>query len=144
MIPSCLVEWDQTLIAMNLAENNLVGNISGTFPRNCALKTLDLHGNLLEGRVPESLSNCMDKEVLNLGKNQINDTFPCWLKNLSSFCVLVLQSNKFHGDVHCLGANITWPNLQIIALASNNLSSILPTNGILNWRAMMVNENEPI
>ena len=40
---------------------------------------IDLSQNLLEGPVPRSLTNCTVLESLNLGNNQISDTFPFWL-----------------------------------------------------------------
>ncbi|KAM7477813.1 hypothetical protein LguiA_026026 [Lonicera macranthoides] len=76
-IPLCLIEWsDSTLQVLNLGKNRLSGNLSGTFQKSCGLKYLDLRANQLEGKVPESISNCTSLEVLNLGNNKINDTFP--------------------------------------------------------------------
>ncbi|KAI8557083.1 hypothetical protein RHMOL_Rhmol05G0307000 [Rhododendron molle] len=71
-IPQCLIENStETLGVLNLGNNNLSGNIFGTFPQTCVLRTLDLNGNRLEGNVPESLSNCTMLEVLNLGRNSM-------------------------------------------------------------------------
>ncbi|KAL6987867.1 hypothetical protein U1Q18_013613 [Sarracenia purpurea var. burkii] len=139
-LPQCLVENStKTLGVLNLRNNNLTGHISGIFPEGCALKTLDLNGNYLEGRVPESLTNCTKLEVLNIGNNKITDNFPCFLKNSSSVSVLVLRFNKFQGDIHCQGVdNNTWQKLQIIDLALNNFSGVLPPNPFLDWKAMMV------
>ncbi|KAM7528626.1 hypothetical protein LguiB_032036 [Lonicera macranthoides] len=137
-MPWCLIGWsDKTLGVLNLGKNQLSGNISGIFQETCGLKTLDLHENLLEGNVPESLANCTELEVLNLGHNRINDTFPCFLSNSSNLHVLVLRSNMFHGGIHCPGVNQSWPNLQIIDIASNYFTGHLVPKQFLNWKAMM-------
>ncbi|KAK2972087.1 hypothetical protein RJ640_010250 [Escallonia rubra] len=141
-IPSCLIELSQSLGVLNLGKNNLQGNISQTFPGSCSLKTLDLNGNHLEGKIPESLAQCTMLEVLNLGNNTLNDTFPCFLRNSSSLRVLALRFNKLHGGIRCGGFANSWPNLQIIDLASNYFTGDLPPNYFLNWRGMMVGEDE--
>ncbi|GKV06079.1 hypothetical protein SLEP1_g18010 [Rubroshorea leprosula] len=53
------------------------------------------------GRIPKSLANCKMLEVLDVGNNGINDSFPCWLSTISSLRVLVLRSNKFYGSIEC-------------------------------------------
>ncbi|KAI8557068.1 hypothetical protein RHMOL_Rhmol05G0305700 [Rhododendron molle] len=138
-IPQCLIATGvATIRVLNLQNNNLTGNITGTFPKRCALRTLDLSENLLEGHVPKSLANCANAEVLNLGTNNIYGTFPCFLANLSSLRILVLRSNKFHGNISCRGIhNNIWPELQIIDLALNNFSGILPPKFFLQRKAMM-------
>ncbi|KAM7528622.1 hypothetical protein LguiB_032032 [Lonicera macranthoides] len=137
-IPMCLIEWsDETLGVLNLGKNQLSGKISGVFQKNCGLQTLNLCENLLEGKVPESLANCTMLKVLNLGNNRINDTFPCLLSNFSNLHVLVLRSNMFHGGIYCPGVNQSWPNLQIIDIASNYFTGHLVPKQFLNWKAMM-------
>ncbi|KAG5550614.1 hypothetical protein RHGRI_015534 [Rhododendron griersonianum] len=142
-IPPCLIGTGVvTIRVLNLQNNNLTGNITGTFPKCCALRTLDLSENLLEGHVPKSLANCANAEVLNLGINNIYGTFPCFLANLSRLRVLVLRSNKFQGNISCRGIhNNIWPNLQIIDLALNNFSGILPPKFFLQRKGMMDGTN---
>ncbi|KAI3472872.1 hypothetical protein Pfo_029944 [Paulownia fortunei] len=138
-IPSCLLE--SILRVLNLGRNNLGGDIPDAFPVGCGLETLDLSWNVLQGKLPKSLTRCTEIEVLNLGNNDLNDTFPCWLKNLSRLRVLVLRFNKFHGNISCLGDSNTWPNLQIINIASNNFNGVLPANLFRNLMALMVDED---
>ena len=52
-IPSCLIEIETTAV-LNLGRNKFSGIISGEFPGNCVLRTFDLNGNLLEGKIPVS------------------------------------------------------------------------------------------
>ncbi|XP_058214305.1 receptor-like protein 33 [Rhododendron vialii] len=138
-IPQCLIDkGTSTLSVLNLQNNNLTGNIMGTFPKGCTLRTLELNGNNFEGEVPNSLANCANVDVLNLGTNNINGKFPCFLVNLSELRILVLRSNKFHGNIGCRGIhNYLWPKLQIIDLALNNFSGILPSNFFSQRKAMM-------
>ncbi|KAL0347500.1 UNVERIFIED_CONTAM: Receptor-like protein 54 [Sesamum calycinum] len=138
-VPSCLFE--NTLGVLNLRRNNLSGDIPDTFPVSCGLETLDLSWNVLQGEVPNSLARCTEMEVLNLGNNDLNGNFPCWLKNLTRLRVLVLSNNKFHGNISCLGDGVTWPNLQIIDIASNEFNSVLPENLFRELKALTVAEN---
>ncbi|KAF7143266.1 hypothetical protein RHSIM_Rhsim05G0221100 [Rhododendron simsii] len=138
-IPQCLVDKvTATLSVLNLQNNSLTGNIMGAFPEGCTLRTLELNGNKLEGEIPNSLANCANAEVLNFGTNNINGNFPCFLANLSELRILVLRSNKFYGNIGCQGIhNYLWPKLQIIDLALNNFSGILPPNFFSQRKAMM-------
>ncbi|KAK4396097.1 Receptor like protein 22 [Sesamum angolense] len=138
-IPSCLFE--NTLGVLNLRRNNLSGDIPDTFPVGCGLATLDLSWSVLQGQVPNSLARCTEMEVLNLGNNDLNGNFPCWLKNLTRLRVLVLSNNKFHGNISCLGDGVTWPNLQIVDIASNEFNSVLPENLFQELKALTVAEN---
>ncbi|KAH7866947.1 hypothetical protein Vadar_027052 [Vaccinium darrowii] len=143
-IPQCLIDSGSAILSvMDLRNNNLTSNIIGTFAEDCKLRTLDLSGNNLEGDVPKSLANCADAELLNFGTNKINDNFPCFLTNLSRLRVLVLRSNRFHGNINCRGLyNNIWPKLQIIDLALNNFSGILPPEFFSQRKAMMEGGNK--
>ena len=99
-IPECLTRMSNTLRVLNLAGNNLKGQISNTFSTLCALRFLDLNENSLGGIVPKSLANCQKLQVLNLGNNQLSDRFPCFLGNAPTLRVMILRSNKFYGVCH--------------------------------------------
>ncbi|KAH6787051.1 hypothetical protein C2S52_006603 [Perilla frutescens var. hirtella] len=137
-IPPCLLKiW--ALGVLNLGRNNLSGHIPDVFSDKCSLKTLDLNKNVLGGRVPGSLVNCPSLEVLNIGNNRIEDTFPCMLME-TRLRVLILRSNKFYGDLQCLGATQGWSDLQIIDISTNNFSgniSLLPFSNLTG----MINVN---
>ncbi|XP_060216875.1 receptor-like protein 50 [Lycium barbarum] len=137
-IPPCLAEKSSTLKVLNLGKNNFIGNIPEKFSYNCELESLDLSQNHLTGLLPRSLSNCTRLKVLNLGNNKIKDTFPCWLRDNSNLRVLVLRFNGFHGNIDCSRASSNWTSLQIMDLASNNLSGILPRGSLLELKALMV------
>lgn len=141
-IPPCLIERSKTLGVLNLRRNNFGGNVPDKFPSTCELKTLDLNENLLEGKMPKSLANCTKLEVLDLGNNKMNDVFPCLVKNISSLRVLVLRNNTFYGKIGCPKNHGPWPTLQIVDLASNNFSDVLPNKCLSTWEAMIGNGNE--
>ncbi|KAF5785546.1 putative leucine-rich repeat-containing, plant-type, leucine-rich repeat domain superfamily [Helianthus annuus] len=137
-IPQCLIEFGRNLAVLDLAHNDLIGQIEGTFPSNCGLNILDLRGNSLEGKIPQSLVNCTMLQFLNLANNMMNDTYPCSLGDNTKLRGLVLRSNRFHGSMRC-GQNQhdKWSNLQILDIAHNSFSGVVPAEFLLQWRAMM-------
>ncbi|KAL7163576.1 hypothetical protein ACSBR2_039647 [Camellia fascicularis] len=82
VIPQCLANFSNVLSVLDLRMNNFHGNIPSTFTEGKKLRNIDLNGNQLEGRVPRSLATCRHLEVLDIGNNKINDTFPYWLEFL--------------------------------------------------------------
>ncbi|QHO24790.1 Receptor-like protein [Arachis hypogaea] len=83
------------------------------FPSSCALKTIVFNGNPLAGPLP---------------KNKIIGGFPCFLRKISTVCVLVLRNNKFHSPMRC-----------IVDVAFNYK---FPGIWFRNWKAMMSNVGE--
>ncbi|MED6114461.1 hypothetical protein PIB30_080429 [Stylosanthes scabra] len=141
-IPKCMATNSSSLRVLSLAGNELVGHVPDTFSPSCDLRFLDLNGNLLDGTIPKSLTNCQNLQVLNLRNNQLIDTFPCFLKNVSTLRVMILRSNKFYGNIGC--PNITgnnWEMIQIVDLASNNFSGMLPSSLLRSWKALIQDED---
>ncbi|WRX29083.1 Leucine-rich repeat - like 10 [Theobroma cacao] len=116
-----------SLIVLDLSHNNLSGIIPQCFvfeqkPLNveiraeqgCELNYLNLHGNLLEGLLTQSIINCQGLEVLDLGNNKINDTFAHWLRSLAQLQSFVLRSNKFQGSFMVLGPVIHSPKSKFL------------------------------
>ncbi|KAL7095274.1 hypothetical protein ACP275_10G013500 [Erythranthe tilingii] len=140
-IPSCLPNMNFQLGVLSLASNNLSGDIPDTFADKCSLKTLDLENNVLTGKIPGSLVNCSFLEVLNIGNNRIEDTFPCMLTKMG-LRVLILRSNRFHGELLCCFATTQeWPNLQIIDISHNNFSGDISVLNFYNWGGMISANN---
>ncbi|KAF3448119.1 hypothetical protein FNV43_RR08829 [Rhamnella rubrinervis] len=135
-IPTCMLA-SSMIIWVNLRMNNLSGPIPDLFPVDCSLKALDLNGNLLTKSIPKSLANCRALEDLDLGNNQMLDKFPMFPKNISSLRVLILQSNKFYGQITCTESIGDWPMIQIVDIASNNFSGELPGKCLTKWHTMM-------
>ncbi|KAM4090656.1 hypothetical protein ACJW30_09G078300 [Castanea mollissima] len=122
----------KSLGVLDVRRNKLSGNISNTFPYHCGLQTLNLNGNRLEGVVPRSLVNCTNLEVFDIGNNEISDVFPCYLRSKSKLRVLILRSRS----------NFTWPNLQIVDLASNEFVGKVPRKFFSTWKAMLDEEDK--
>ncbi|KAL2500461.1 receptor like protein 6 [Forsythia ovata] len=135
-IPSCLTENSGGYLGvLNIRRNRLSGNIPDSFSIGCRLKTLDLSHNSLTGNFPGSLVNCPLLDVVNIGYNRVEGTFPCMFMN-TNLRVLVLRSNRFHGELQCPGAIQEWPKLQIIDISVNNFSGDLSPSYFSIWKGM--------
>ncbi|CAN1180000.1 Receptor-like protein 30 [Linum perenne] len=144
-IPSCLLKDLRSLYVLDLRGNMLSGKIPDTFRASSALQTLDLSNNQLQGRIPESLENCNKLEVLDIGNNKITDVFPCIRGIKSSLRVLILRNNLFHGNIWCsYDDSFTWQRLQIVDLAFNKFSGVLNAKYLATWEAMMEDDHNSI
>ncbi|TYJ38674.1 hypothetical protein E1A91_A04G008000v1 [Gossypium mustelinum] len=137
-IPQCFGNLSKSLQFLNLKKNKFYGTIPPTFAKGCQLSDFNLNGNLLEGPLTPSILNCKGLEVLNLGNNKINDTFPHWLGGLPQLQVLVLKSNHMHGSL-CVNSSKSSPffsKIQIFDLSSNYFSGPLPVRYINSFKAI--------
>ncbi|KAL8110545.1 receptor like protein 27-like [Apium graveolens] len=132
-IPSCLGNFSNDLMILDLKRNNFKGSIPEMSSR---LKKVDLRENQFQGKLPRSLANCTVLEVLNLGENQIDDSFPLWLGTLPELQVLILRSNLFHGAIQNYTTNSEFPKLRIIDLYNNSFAGDLPLEHFKNCDAM--------
>ncbi|XP_047943725.1 receptor like protein 27-like [Salvia hispanica] len=135
-IPSCLINKSFVSEVLNLRGNKISGVIPDQFPSKCSLETFDVSNNNLGGKVPKSLINCKNLEVLNVGNNNLDGRFPCMLP--LKLHILVLRSNKFHGDLRC---RRSWPNLQILYISSNNFSGNVSLLNFSSLRGIMLQES---
>ncbi|WVZ72385.1 hypothetical protein U9M48_020854, partial [Paspalum notatum var. saurae] len=143
-IPSCLMENMSILNVLNLKLNQFHGRLPNNLKQDCAFEALDFSDNQIEGQLPRSLVACKDLEVFDIGNNLVDDTFPCWMSMLPKLQVLVLNSNKFAGNV---GQSISgdktscqFKKLRIFDLASNNFSGILPIEWFGTMTSMMTED----
>ncbi|CAN1168373.1 Receptor like protein 27 [Linum perenne] len=125
-IPSCLLKDLKKLSVLDLRGNMLTGKIPDTFQTSSALQTLDLSNNQLQGRIPESLENCTMLEVLDVGHNKISDVFPCIQGIKSSLRVLILRNNLFHGSLWCPYIAQSLTLLETLDLSNNQLQGPIP------------------
>ncbi|TYG72094.1 hypothetical protein ES288_D05G452500v1 [Gossypium darwinii] len=138
-IPQCFGNLSNSLLFLNLKKNKFYGTIPPTFAMGCQLSNFNLNGNLLEGPLTPSILNCNGLEVLDLGNNKINDTFPHWLGSLPRLQVLVLKSNQLHGSL-CVNSSKSIPffsKIQIFDLSSNYFSGPLPVRYINSFKAII-------
>ena len=74
----CLDEMSIVRV-FDLSNNNLSGTINTTFSIGNSLRVISLIENKFTGKVPRALIDCKYLTLLDLGNNQLNDTFPNWL-----------------------------------------------------------------
>ncbi|XP_052486586.1 receptor-like protein 35 [Gossypium raimondii] len=138
-IPQCFGNLSNSLEFLNLKKNKFYGTIPPTFAKGCRLSNFNLNGNLLEGPLTPSILNCNGLEVLDLGNNKINDTFPHWLGSLPYLQVLVLKSNHMHGSlrVNSPKSSPFFSKIQNFDLSSNYFSGPLPVRYINSFKAII-------
>ncbi|KAK9221113.1 hypothetical protein WN944_009538 [Citrus x changshan-huyou] len=124
--------------------NRFNGSIPQMFAKSCDLRSLNLNGNQLEGPLSPSLINCRYLEVLDIGNNHINDTFPYWLEILPELRVLILRSNRFWGPIGDTKTRVPFSKLRILDLSHNQLTGVLPTRYLNNFKAMIHGENNSV
>jgi Leucine-rich repeat (LRR) protein len=138
LLPKCLGNMSEYLSILNLHGNSFHGTIPNTFSEGNKLKMIDFSQNQLQGRLPRSLANCTMLEVLNLGHNQVNDTFPFWLGILPELRVLILRSNGIYGAMGNPNSSFDFPNIRIIDLSNNEITGKLPSQYFQTWKAMRI------
>ncbi|XP_042519226.1 receptor-like protein 18 [Macadamia integrifolia] len=75
---------------------------------------------MLHEQVPRSLAYCEELEVIDIGDNHLNNTFPYWLENLSKLWVLVMRSNNFGGPIGQFShVDSPFPSLQAFDISFN-------------------------
>ncbi|KAK6144665.1 hypothetical protein DH2020_021485 [Rehmannia glutinosa] len=137
-IPKCLSNLSKSLRVLHLRQNDLNGLIPTTFAKGCLLESLNLNGTL-----PQSLVNCERLQVLDVGNNEIRDTFPFWIETLPELRVLVLRSNRFNGTISLSLPSKTnklpslFPKLQVFDISQNAFSGSLPSTYLESFRGMI-------
>ncbi|GLT74573.1 hypothetical protein SLA2020_463610 [Shorea laevis] len=136
IIPQCLGKISKSLWFLNLEENNFYGPIPGTWEIGNELKMIKLGHNNLQGKLPRSLSNCKMLEYLDLGNNQIRDTFPSWLGVLPQLKIFFLCFNGFYGAISGPESDLLFPKLHIVDLSHNEFEGTLPMEYFKRWNVM--------
>ncbi|XP_024046816.1 receptor-like protein 9DC3 isoform X2 [Citrus clementina] len=135
---------NSTLEVLDMRMNKFSGSLPQTFGKSCVLVSLKLNGNRLEGPLPPSLVNCRHLEVIDVGNNQINETFPHWLDVLPELQVLTLRSNRFCGPIGDTKTRVPFPKLRIIDLSYNQFTGVLPIWYLNGFKAMMHRDDNSI
>ncbi|KAF4398958.1 hypothetical protein G4B88_023552 [Cannabis sativa] len=123
-IPNCWMYW-QSLIFLNLGNNNFTGKIPISMGSLLNLKSLHLRNNSLSGEIPNSLQYCTMLSVFDFGLNMIEGHIPTWIgDSLSDLIVLSFPSNKFSGWIPSQLCRLN--QLQILDFSHNKLSGHIP------------------
>lgn len=75
-------------------------------------------------------------QILDLGDNHLNDTFPMWLGTLPELQVLSLRSNKLRGSIRTSRIENMFPQLRTVDLSYNVFLCNLPTSLFQHLKAM--------
>jgi len=124
-IPDCWAIWPY-LVDVSLQSNNFVGNLPPSMGSLVELKSLSIRNNTLSGTFPTILKKTKQLILLDLGENKFSGTIPAWVgEHLIDIRVLVLRSNRFLGHIPNKICDMSL--LQILDIAKNNLTGKIPT-----------------
>ena len=112
------------LKAMYLAENGLTGEIPPELGNLTNLQWLSLSFNALTGKIPPELSNLANLGSLDLRSNALTGEIPPELGNLANLHYLGLSSNELTGEIPPELGNLV--RLSGLDLSSNELTSGIP------------------
>eukprot|EP00814_Leptocylindrus_danicus_P009572 CAMPEP_0116033984 /NCGR_PEP_ID=MMETSP0321-20121206/19320_1 /TAXON_ID=163516 /ORGANISM="Leptocylindrus danicus var. danicus, Strain B650" /LENGTH=731 /DNA_ID=CAMNT_0003510175 /DNA_START=560 /DNA_END=2752 /DNA_ORIENTATION=+ len=142
-----LLETPNTILYLNLKENNLSGTIpsevalltdlrgleldsnhlTGTIPSEVgllsSLQVLILDSNSLEGAIPSELGMLEKAWFVKLNENSFSGTFPDVLGDLSSLLYLYLNENEITGTIVC--ESVTSQVMGIFADCAGNFPEVL-------------------
>ncbi|KAD3066688.1 hypothetical protein E3N88_34568 [Mikania micrantha] len=136
-LPPCLGNLNNSLVGLDLKQNNFHGPMMSICSHGSLLKKIDLSENRFTGQVSKSLANCTNLEFLSLADNSFEDVFPFWLGTIPKFQVLLLRSNKFNGTIESLSTmNSSFLKLRIIDISNNYFTGQLPDKSFQTWNAM--------
>jgi hypothetical protein len=115
------------VVALELYNLNLAGQISPSVGNLTFLRTLNLSTNSFSGRIPP-LNHLQKLQVLDLGMNHLHDTIPDAIANCSKLRAINLTNNILVGEIPPKIGVLS--NLSVLLLSYNYLTgSIPPTLG---------------
>ena len=127
---------------INLAGNQLHGEVPHALVHLSQLHDLNLSGNQLHGSIPIALADLTYLTVLNLSANRLQGAIPTALGELRYLAHLVLHDNELQGIIPPALGRLT--NLRTLSLGRNQLrGAIPPTLGdlsYLSWLGLQHNQ----
>ncbi len=116
---------NEQIISLDLANNNLTGELPGALGNLSNLKTLNLSDNQLHGPIPSELGNLANLTDLYLSQNALSGSVPSELSNLSNLTGLYLDQNGLTGPLPQSLTNLT--NLKEFIFQDTELCAPLNT-----------------
>ncbi|MEN3157993.1 S8 family serine peptidase [Alkalimonas sp. NCh-2] len=110
--------------ALELAQNNLSGQLQLNYSALPALAVLDLAGNSLTGPIPAGIGTARELQQLDLSHNGFSGALPATLGQLSALQQLALSNNFFSGSLPSTLSHLN--GLRWLDLSNNNLQGSLP------------------
>ena len=128
---AALSEWygvttdvDGRVTELDLADNNLSGEIPAKLGELTSLQFLYLNQNMLSGEIPVELGSLTGLRILYLWGNELSGAIPVKLGSLTSLQQLYLGGNKLSGAIPVELGGLT--SLQELSLAQNMLRGEIP------------------
>jgi hypothetical protein len=129
---------DVNVIRINLAGNNLVGNLPTTLNQLSALQLFDVGFNQLTGAIPP-LTGLTALQSFNLRFNQLNGAIPA-LTGLSALSIFTVDNNQLTGAIPAL---IGLSALDFFYAYNNQLTGAIPAlTGLSSLRFFRVHSNQ--
>ncbi|KAL3647422.1 hypothetical protein CASFOL_008390 [Castilleja foliolosa] len=122
-----------SVVALNLSNLNLGGEISSAFGDLRNLELLDLQGNKLTGQIPDEIGNCVSLYLIDLSDNLLEGDIPFSISKLKLLELLNLKNNQLTGPIPSTLTQI--PNLKTIDLARNQLIGEIPR--LIYWNEVL-------
>ncbi|KAG4194981.1 hypothetical protein ERO13_A06G083500v2 [Gossypium hirsutum] len=121
------------VVALNLSDLNLDGEISPAIGDLRDLLSLDLRGNRLSGQIPDEIGDCSSLKSLDLSFNELYGDIPFSISKLKQLEFLILKNNQLIGPIPSTLSQI--PNLKVLDLAQNRLSGEIPR--LIYWNEVL-------
>ncbi|KAL0886163.1 hypothetical protein Bca101_010146 [Brassica carinata] len=121
------------VVALNLSDLNLDGEISPAIGDLKSLLSIDLRGNRLSGQIPDEIGDCFSLQNLDLSFNELSGDIPFSISKLKQLEQLILKNNQLIGPIPSTLSQI--PNLKILDLAQNKLSGEIPR--LIYWNEVL-------
>ncbi|KAF5178148.1 Receptor like protein [Thalictrum thalictroides] len=114
-----------SIVAYEIQNNLLTGNISPMFCSSISLQVLDVSNNSLSGMLPQCLGNFSDNlRLLLLGSNSFLGLLPQTYTNRSNLRVIDVSQNKMQGKIPRSLENCLM--LELLLFSNNNFSDVFP------------------
>ncbi|TVU33046.1 hypothetical protein EJB05_24827, partial [Eragrostis curvula] len=129
------------VVALDLAELNLLGTLSPALGNLTYLRRLQLSRNRFHGILPPELGNLQDLETLQIYHNSIDGPIPAPLSNCSHLVELSVYYNKLEGGIPT--ELFSLHNLIILNLGDNSFTGSIPSNigKLVNLKELVLERN---
>ncbi|XP_071710704.1 uncharacterized protein [Rutidosis leptorrhynchoides] len=125
--------FSTTVVALNLSNFNLGGEISPAIGDLRNLQSIDLQGNKLTGQIPDEIGRCINLVMLDLSDNMLYGDIPFAISKLKLLESLILKNNQISGPIPSTLTQI--PNLKTLDLAENQLTGEIPR--LIYWNEVL-------
>ncbi|CAL9079686.1 unnamed protein product, partial [Musa textilis] len=114
------------LVHLNLSSNLLNGRIPSSISVLGFIQTLDLSSNALTGSLPDTIGDLAALKHASFARNSLSGPIPDSISQLSALVHLDLSSNQFNGSIPKFLAEMK--GLKLLNLENNNFQGVFPFN----------------